>query len=171
MLCRLVLALVCGVALAAPALADQPGRVAPRQADWKVVAGFSTWKPETRNRIFYARVPTQIKAWKLHVYETADTRRALHQNFSRYGLLAIFLTERPSRFTVDGIYLDGDGSLNIQIRAAPPPPPVCLPPGPGAADAPCASGPFPSDSQYRLIAIRKDSLPSPVKRLYISEVP
>jgi len=43
---------------------------------------------EKRNRIFYAREPRQIPAWKYHVYDTWGTREALHQNFSRYGLLA-----------------------------------------------------------------------------------
>ena len=67
MLCRLALALVCGLVLAAPSLADDnpvactcdpsPVPVAPKlpQADWKLLAGYSTWKPENRSRIFYAR--------------------------------------------------------------------------------------------------------------------
>ena len=72
-----------------------PVPVAPRvpQADWKLLAGYSTWKPENRNRIFYARVAAQTTAWNLHLYETAATRKALHQNFGRYGLLAIFLSK------------------------------------------------------------------------------
>jgi hypothetical protein len=89
-------------ALAAPSLADDnpptPGtqHAVPSlpQADWKLLAGFTTWEPEKRNRIFYARVPAQTTAWKLHLFETQATRKALHQNFSRYGLLAIFLTDR-----------------------------------------------------------------------------
>ena len=187
MLCRLALALVCGLVLAAPSLADDnppvactcdpsPVPVAPKlpQADWKLLAGYSTWKPETRNRIFYAREAAQTTAWKLHLYETAATRKALHQNFSRYGLLAIFLTDRQVAFTIDGVYLAGDGALSVQIRAAPPPPPpVCPPLGPpDAPTAACTSAdPVPSSEQYRLIAIRKDSLPGPVKRLYITEAP
>jgi hypothetical protein len=180
MLCRLALALVCGLALAAPSLADEnpplptaPTRLAPLpQADWKLLAGYSTWKPEKRNRIFYARGPAQTTAWRLHVYETQATRKALHQNFSRYGLLAIFLTTRQVGFSIDGVYLTGDGALNVQIRSAPPPPPpVCPRLGPpDAPDPPCATtNPVSLSAQYRLIAIRKDSLPAPVKRLYITE--
>jgi hypothetical protein len=192
MLCRLALALVGGLALAAPSLADDNpppicagvpcvtpalGRNVPapiaslRQADWKLLAGYSTWKPEQRNRIFYARTPGQVSAWKYHVYDTYETRAALHQNFSRYGLLAIFLSSWEPGSTVAGVYLAGDGALNVQIRAAPPPaPPDCPPPvSPGATDASClASVPGPGP-QYRLIAIRKDSLPVSVKRLYITE--
>ena len=183
MLCRLALALVCGLALAAQSLAgDNPPSGPPttthaparQQADWKLLAGYSTWEPEKRNRIFYARVSAQTTAWKLHLYETAATRKALHQNFSRYGLLAIFLTDRQVAFTIDGVYLAGDGALSVQIRAAPPPPPpVCPPLGPpDAPDAPCTTAdPVPSSEVYRLIAIRKDSLPAPVKRLYITETP
>jgi hypothetical protein len=183
MLCRLALALVGGLALAAPSLADDnppPGLPttthvpARQQADWKLLAGFSTWAPEKRNRIFYARVPAQTTVWKLHLFETQATRKALHQNFSRYGLLAVFLAGMPFGFTIDGVYLAGDGALTVQIRVAPPPPPaVCPPPGPpDAPDAACLSAdPLPSSEQYRLIAIRKGSLPAPVKRLYITEVP
>jgi hypothetical protein len=185
MLCRLALALACGLALAAPSLADDnppvactcdpsPVPVAPRmrQADWKLLAGYSTWKPENRNRIFYARVPAQTTAWKLHLYETEATRKALHLNFSHYGLLAVFLSSWEPGSTIAGVYVAEDGALNVQIRAAPPPePPDCPPPlSPGATDAPClASVPGPGP-QYRLIAIRKDSLPAPVQRLYISEM-
>jgi len=58
MLCRLALALVCGLTLAAPSLADSPPPPTPIhdppliQADWKLLAGYSTWEPEKRNRIF-----------------------------------------------------------------------------------------------------------------------
>ena len=89
MLCRLALALACGLALATPSLADDgppavpvPILVTPplqqaRQADWKLVAGYGTWKPEQRNRIFYARTPGQVGAWKYHVYDTLrDTQGA-----------------------------------------------------------------------------------------------
>jgi hypothetical protein len=185
MLCRLALALVCGLVLAAPSLADDnppvactcdpsPVPVAPKlpQADWKLLAGYSTWKPENSNGIFYAREAAQTTAWKLHLYETAATRKALHQNFSRYGLLAIFLTNRQVAFTIDGVYFAGDGALSVQIRAAPPPPPpVCPPLGPpDAPDPACPSvDPVPSSEVYRLTAIRKDSLPAPVERLYITE--
>jgi hypothetical protein len=137
------------------------------------LASYGTWKPEQRNRIFYARTPGQVSAWKYHVYDTYETRAALHQNFSRYGLLAIFLTDRQVAFTIDGIYLAGDGTLSVQIRAAPPPPPpVCPPLGPpDAPDPACTSSdPVPSSAVYRLIAIRKDSLPAAVKRLYITEL-
>jgi hypothetical protein len=182
MLCRLALALVCGLALAAPSLADDNPPPGPpttthvpvrQQADWKLLAGFSTWAPEKRNRIFYARVPAQTTAWKLHLFETQATRKALHQNFSRYGLLAVFLSSWEPGSTIDGVYLTGDGALSVQIRAAPPPaPPDCPPPvSPDAPDTPCGVSATPGPGpQYRLIAIRKGSLPAPVQRLYISEI-
>jgi hypothetical protein len=184
MLCRLALALACGLALATPSLADDgppavpvpilvtpPLQQAP-QADWKLVAGYGTWKPEQRNRIFYARTPGQVSAWKYHVYDTYETRAALHQNFSRYGLLAIFLSSWEPGSTIAGVYLARDGALNVQIRAAPPTqPPDCSPTVPsGGPDAPCSVSVPGPDPQYRLIAIRKGSLPRPVKRLYITEV-
>jgi hypothetical protein len=185
MLCRLALALVCGLALAAPSLAyddPPPARPVPilvpapivvPQADWKLVAGSFTWKPESRNRIFYARTLGQASAWKYHVYDTYETRAALHQNFSRYGLLAIFIASWEEGSTIDGVYLAGDGALNVQIRAAPPPEPPDCPPTvpPGGPDATCPSFGTGTSPQYRLIAIRKGSLPAPVKRLYITEVP
>ena len=178
MLCRLALALVCGLALAGPSLADSPPPPTPihdpplPQADWKLVAGYSTWKPEKRNRIFYARVPAQTTRWKLHVYETEETRKALHLNFSRYGLLAVFLSSWEPGSTIAGVYLAEDGALNVQIRAAPPPEPPDCPPTvpPGGPDAPCPVSLLPGPGpEYRLIAIRKGSLPAPVKRLYIAE--
>jgi hypothetical protein len=174
----LALALVCGLALAAPSLADPPpGPPTPihdpplPQADWKLEAGFSTWAPEKRNRIFYARTAAETSAWKLHLFETQATRKALHQNFSRYGLLAVFLSSWEPGSKIDGVYLTGDGALSVQIRAAlPPAPPDCPPPvSPDAPDAACSATPGPGP-QYRLIAIRKGSLPAPVKRLYITEV-
>jgi hypothetical protein len=165
----------------APSLADgnppppsAPTRSAPLpQANWKLLAGFGTWRPEKRNRIFYARVPAQTNAWKLHLYETEDTRRALRQNFSRYGLLAIFLESWQPGSTIEGVYLAGDGALSVQIRGAPPPePPYCPPPGPpDAPDGACVVSVMAPTPQYRLIAIRKDSLLAPVRRLYITEVP
>lgn len=187
MLRRLVLALACGLALAAPSLADDgppavavpilvtpPIQQAPR-ADWKLVAGYGTWKPEQRNRIFYARTPGQVSAWKYHVYDTYETRAALHQNFSRYGLLAVFLSSWEPGYTIAGVYLAEDGALNVQIRTAPPPEPPDCPPTtvpPGGPDAPCPVSLLPGPGpEYRLIAIRKDSLPAPVKRLYITEAP
>jgi hypothetical protein len=178
---RLALALVCGLALAAPSLADDnpppPSTIhlAPHlpQADWRLVAGYSTWEPEKRNRIFYARTPAQTTRWKLHVYETEETRKALHLNFSRYGLLAIFLSSWEQGSTIAGVYLAGNGALDVRIRAAPPPEPPDCPPTvpPGGPDAPCPVFGTGTSPQYRLIAIRKDSLPGPVKRLYITEVP
>ena len=114
MLCRLALTLACGLALAAPSLADDgppavpvPILVTPplqqaRQADWKLVGGYGTWKPEQRNRIFYARTPGQASRWKYHVSDTYEIRAALHQNFSRYRLLAIFLSSWEPSSTSPG---------------------------------------------------------------------
>ena len=152
-----------------------PSDVTPLpQADWKLVAGSFTWKPESRNRIFYLRTPGQVSAWKYHVYDTDETRAALHQNFSRYGLLAVFIASWQQGSTIAGVYLAGDGALNVQIRAAPPPEPPDCPPTvpPSGLPAPCdVSLCRDQVPQYRLIAIAKDSLPTPVKRLYITEVP
>jgi hypothetical protein len=175
----------------APLGRNIPAPVTPvRQADWKLEARYGTWHADKRNRIFYARTAGETAAWNYHLYETYQTRKALHQNFSRYGLLAIFVAQWAPGFSVEGVYLAGRGGLAVQIRTAPPPPPidcsvdplpsVCvmpLPAGPtgatGATDvasAPRADSSVPgSSAQYRLIAIRKDSLPAPVKRLYITE--
>jgi hypothetical protein len=171
MLCRLALALVCGLGLASPSLADDnppssstthiPAR---HQADWKLVSEAIT--PVPVNRIFYARVPSQTNAWKsrLSLY---DRTSQVQQDFTHTGLLAIFLTSRALDFTIDGVYASEDGSLSVQIRAGPPPPP---PPCTGEVCVVPIIRTIPGGSLYLLIAIRKDSLPAPVKRLYISEV-
>jgi hypothetical protein len=180
MLCRLALALACGLALAAPSLADDTpicpgfpctGANVPaaklQQADWKLVSQAST--PVAANRIYYAREPSATKRWESRL-SSYDRDSNLQQDFSHTGLVAIFLTPRALGFTIDGVFPHEDGSLYVQIRAAPPPPPwpSCEPGAacpaliiPGIVEAP----------QYVLIAIRKGSLPAPVQRLYITEVP
>jgi hypothetical protein len=93
-------------------------------------------------------------------------------------LLAVFLSSWVPGSTIDGVDLTGDGALSVQIRAAPlAAPPDCprpvspvSPVSPDAPDAACSATPDPGP-QYRLIAIRKGSLPAPVKRLYINELP
>jgi hypothetical protein len=173
MLLRLALILVCGLALAAPSLADDnlpPATThvpARHQADWKLVSEAIT--PVPANRIFYARVPSQKNDCKsrLSLY---DRTSQVQQDFRHTGLLAIFLTSRALDFTIDGVYASEDGSLRVQIRAGPPPPP---PPPPCTGEV-CVVVPIirtiPEGSLYLLIAIRKGSLPAPVKRLYITEV-
>jgi hypothetical protein len=183
---RLVLILVCGLALATPSLADDnPPSICPgipcgglghpppvvnqRQADWKLVSEGIT--PVSANRIFYARVPGQTDAWKsrLSLY---DRTSQVQQDFTHTGLLAIFLTPRAIGFTIDGVYASVDGSVNVRIRAPPPPPPVpeCRP-NPGEVCAIPIIRAVPGGAQYVLIAIRKGSLPAPVQRLYIIDVP
>jgi hypothetical protein len=145
-----------------PATIHVPAR---HQADWKLVSEAIT--PVPANRIFYARVPSQTNAWKsrLSLY---DRTSQVQQDFTHTGLLAIFLTSRALGFTIDGVYASEDGSLTVQIRAAPPPPP---PPPPCTSEV-CAVPIIPGiagGSVYLLIAVRKGSLPAPVKRLYIAE--
>jgi hypothetical protein len=167
MLCRLAVALVCGLALAARSLADDnpPSTTTPAlppQADWKVVARGYPSGDVSVNRIYYARVPEQMAVWK---WRMPRVHASLRQDFSRYGFLAVFLTPRLGPI-IDGIYPFADGRLYLHIRALPPPVfPSC---GPG----PCPSIPPPPQEApvFLLISIRKDSLPAPVKRLYISEV-
>ena len=85
--------------------------------------------------------------------------RALHQDFSAYGLLAVFLTARSS-FTIGAVYLDAADALDVQVST--PPPVDCSP----VSTCPVAL----ATPQYALISINKGSLPAPVKRLYITEV-
>ena len=93
----LALALVCGLALAAPSLADdnplQPGvpHAVPRhQADWSVLGSSGvrirpTW---TTNRIRYAPTLAQARRWE--PFLQPHDRKTLHRvNFSVYGVLAI----------------------------------------------------------------------------------
>jgi hypothetical protein len=138
-------------------------------ADWELRATYGTWHPDEQNRIFYASTPSQTNAWKYHVYDTRETRKALDQNFSRYGLLAIFLNRSAASSSIDGVYLRGSHTLNVVLRAPPPLPPLvseCQPLGdPCVAVSVGVPGP-----QYLLVAIRKDSLAGAVKRLYISEL-
>jgi len=149
------------------------GQAAPnqilRQADWKLVGEASTLV--STNRIYYARVPSETKRWQSRL-TSYDRDSSLQQNFSHTGLLAIFLTSRAIGFTIEGVFTREDGSLTVQIRAAPPPPPVpeCHPnPGEGCA-TPIIPGTV-GTPLYLLIAIRKGSLPAPIQRLYITEVP
>jgi hypothetical protein len=165
MLCRLALALVCGLALAAPSLADDSPptlsttRGVPRlRADWKLVSAASTTKPRKVDRILYARTLKQALAWKSQLPKSAQTDRALHQDFSTYGLLAVFLTPRSS-LTIGAVYLDAPDALDVQVST-----PALL----GCANgAPCTV--LPPAARYVLISINKGSLPAPVKRLYITE--
>jgi hypothetical protein len=74
-------------------------------------------------------------------------------------------------FKIEGVFPRDDGSLQVQIRAAPLPPPApeCHPnPGEGCAIPIIPSAP--ESPLYLLLAIGKGSLPTPVKRLYITEV-
>ena len=91
---------------------------------------------------------------------------ALRQDFSHYGLLAVFLTMRY-RVEVESVSSSEDGALTIQIRTIPQPPlPTC---SPGAC--PTIPPPSPPVPWYLLIAIRKGSLTAPLQRLYIAETP
>ena len=184
MVCRLALALVCGLTLASPSLADDPPGPAPigghtppfvwtvpdlPQPRWKVVAGASTTRGAwPTDRVYYARTLADTERWSANVSKK-DQAVARNLNYSRYGLLALFVTSRDY-FTIAGVYWHGNGFLRVQVRtpdpyaecrgATFPPPSVCVMPRPPALSFP----------QYRLIAIRKDSLPSSVKRLYIAVV-
>ena len=179
---RLALALVCGLALAAPSLADDnpppicPGfpcggqvpaphaAPLPPQASWKPLSyGYTRPLIRDTNRIYYARTPDQTRPWWQHL-SLHDKATLKHLNFSRYGALAIFFTPRYA-FTVDMVVLV-PGGLRAVVSSVPvtPTPPVAGPPGPMPSILPISPSP-----RYVLIAVRKGSLPSPVKLLYISE--
>jgi hypothetical protein len=170
---RLAVVLAFGLALAAPSLA---GGSTPRppttahaipavpQVDWKLVSTVDPPNDIPANRIYYARVPRETGAWRSRFPQGREITAALHQDFSRYGLLAVFLTRRDG-IRIDSVYTDGAGGLTIQITNFPPPPmPTC---GPGPC--PTIPPPPPALPRYLLIAIRKGSIPAPVQRLYISE--
>jgi hypothetical protein len=170
MLCRLALALVCGLALAAPSLADNtlpnPAPPKPRQADWKLLSAGPMASPVRANRIVYARVPAQAHALKPSLpYATG----ALRQDFSHTGLLVIFLKESRPDLTIGGVYPTEDGALTVELRNPPPPPPFICPLPTPCGPLPSPSIPPPVPLQYIVIAVRKGSLPTPVTRLYISE--
>jgi hypothetical protein len=181
---RLALALVCGLALAAPSLADDnpppicPGfpcggqspaphaSPAPPQATWKPLAyGYTRPRIRDTNRIYYARTPDQTRPWWQHL-SLHDKATLKHLNFNRYGALAIFFTPRDA-FTVDMVVLVPGGLRAVvsPVPVPPPPPFPTAPPGP----MPSIPPPLPPSPRYVLIAIRKGSLPSPVKLLYIGE--
>ena len=139
-----------------PSTIHVPARPRP---DWKLVSGASTTKPRKTDRILYARTLKQALAWKPQLAKSAQTDRALHQDFSTYGLLAVFLTARNA-FKIDGVFLDAADALDVQVST--PPPVDCSP----VSTCPVAL----ATPQYALISINKGSLPAPVKRLYITEV-
>jgi hypothetical protein len=118
------------------------------QAKWKAL-GYSYYTNEHHpaNRIYYARRLDQTARWMSHL-RARDQYALKHLNFSRYGALAIFTAPRVP-FEVQAVLLVKDG-LTAQIRRSD------------------IGFPVP---QYALIRIRKGSLPTPVKRLYISEGP
>ena len=163
---RLALALVCGLALAAPSIADTPPPPPPsshsivpvRQVDWELVARTYPMDSDVNaNRILYARRPRQAAAWGRLKYGPADA--ALRQDFSRYGLLAVFLT-RQFQVNIDRVDIAGGDGLNVKLDFLPVTNWEDCPAG-------CIPTPYPS-AQFLLIRIRKDSLTAPPKRLYIS---
>jgi hypothetical protein len=116
------------------------------QAKWKVLSYGITREHHPANRIYYARSPAQTAPWMPRI-SGRDQYALEHLNYSRYGVVAVFLAPRI-QFEVYAVLLANDG-LSAQIRsvffvgfAVP---------------------------RYALIRIRKDSLPSPVKKLYIGE--
>src|SRR4051812_14315138 len=126
-----------------------------RQVDWKPVAGgFSP--AGGSNRIVYARRLAQgedLKGW----LPKGAGEVVVRQDYSHTGLLAIYLT---SGFSVERVYADSDGSLNVQVHLSP------------TVFEDCVAGcirrpPIPS---YSVLAVRKGSLPAPVRKLYIREV-
>jgi hypothetical protein len=175
MLSRVALILAVSLALATPSLAGDKGiKTGPRPSGWK--GSQATWTQlstgvETRdqvwtsNRIYYARTPDQTAAWRPHL-EAADSQALDHVNFSRYGVLAVFMT--PSNgFQMHYVYLV-IGGLEVEVLPQQPPmepPTYCQQLG-------CP--PFvwgPPTPHYMLLSILKDSLLWRVKRLYIAEAP
>jgi len=170
MLCRLALALACGLALAAPSLADDnpppicPGfpcgsstHVAlPRpQAEWRLLASSGvritpTWRT---NRIRYASTLAQARRWE--PFLQPRDRTVLHAvDFSVYGVLVIFSADLTRRFTTQAVYLE-PGVLTASIQF---PPPIDCGGGPCPFIPPVGAG-------YDLIRIGKGSLPSSVQGL------
>jgi len=160
---RLALGLAVGLTLAAPSLADDNatpvGGVVPSmvtqpaapQADWKSL--FGGYTPVKANRISYARVRTQATPWRGRIGQSDEFDALLRQDFSHYGLLAVFLTTRYA-FDVVAVSSTRNGSVTVQIRALP----AAVRPG------------RPAIPWFWLIKIRKGSLAAPVKRLYITEI-
>jgi hypothetical protein len=171
MLCRLSLALVFALALAAPSLADRGtpihsshSRCWCNQAKWEALGHGDTRVPSwNANRIYYARVPGQTKGWSRHL-SPADRKSLKQLNFSRYGALALFLTPRETS-SVIAVERVPHGLAAVVVQepapALPPPPP------PGGPITTIGHIVFP---KYLLVAVGKGSLPSPVKRLYITEI-
>jgi hypothetical protein len=121
---------------------DAPGTP---QAKWKALGYSYTNEHHPANRIDYARTPAQTARWMSRL-RSRDQYALKHLNHSRFGVLAIFTVPRV-RFEVYAVLLV-KGGLTAQIRRAD------------------IGFPVP---QYALIRIRKDSLPAPVKALYIDE--
>jgi len=140
-----------------------------RQTDWKLVGQAVT--AVSSNRIYFARTASETKRWESRI-SSYDRDSTLQQDYSHTGLLAIFLTPRAMGSTVEGVFAGLDGSVYVRIRAAPPPPPLpTCDPVPGMSCITMPLIPVVGASEYLLIAIRKGSLPAPVQRLYITEVP
>ena len=125
--------------LAAPSLADTLHRpTAPAtpihypwthfpQADWKLEAGFSTWAPENRNRIFYARYGGGDKRLEAAPVRDASDPQGAPSELQPLRVAASSFRAGSRASTIDGVYLTGDGALSVQIRAAPPPPRPIVP--------------------------------------------
>ena len=126
---------------------DTPG--GPPQARWRALgSSYYTTEHHPANRIYYARTFDQAAPWMSHL-RARDQDALKRLNFSRYGVLAIF-TVPHGPFGAYAVLLVKDG-LSVQIRRG------------TELWVPVPRG------RYALIRIPKDSLPSPVKRLYIGE--
>jgi hypothetical protein len=123
---------------------DVPGTP---QATWKALGYGYTNDHHPANRIYYARTPAQVAPWMSRL-RARDQYALKHLNYSRYGVLAIFTGYRGA-FEVYAVLLSEPNGLAAMIRHSFEPS-------------------FPMQ-RYALIRIRKDSLPWPVKRLYIGE--
>jgi len=105
------------------------------------------------NRIHYAGSKAKLRPWLRFLSARPGLSWKLrHVDFRRYGILAIFHKGVPAAALVDSVDLVRNGlAVNLLLQPEIP----CLP---------CLTH-FP----FILIKVRKDSLPGPVRRLYLSE--
>jgi hypothetical protein len=161
MLLRLGLIFVCGLWVATPGLADDnpspiphlPCQYCGPNVQWTRLGG-GDFKPSqvTRNRILYTR--TRGQTTRLRPYLQERDRQALrHLNFSRYGVLAIFHVPVAASARVEGVNFVDPNGLHAKLALIP-----------SCGGQACAVR-----APYVLLRIRKDSLPDPVRRLYLTE--
>ena len=170
------------LALAAPSLADDnppPSRMqdsgctttgghvpppttthvsGPSAGGLEALAGYSTWEPEKRDRILCASTRTNDRLEAASVRQTAATLQGPSSELQPLRTAGDLPTDRQVAFTIDGVYLAGDGALSVQIRRTIATATRLSPTGAtGRADRLAPAWIQSRQARYRLIAIRKDS--------------